>query len=137
MRTQNRERNAVVSRRQLEAMLDDLVQRIATLHRRETHRLVQELRGHSRETRGREVHPSQWPPLPDSAARVWDLLKDRAMQAKEIAGKLYGHPRHAPRVRKAVMRIRKAGRPIKLTPGVGYWRPDAKPPGVGQAALGA
>jgi biotin operon repressor len=77
---------------------------------------------------GETVEPNQnKAPLPDAQQAVWDLLKNKAMSAKEIAQALQGGI-SPEAIIKRISAIRKNGRKISNQLGRGYWRPDAPPP---------
>jgi hypothetical protein len=67
-------------------------------------------------------------PLPPAQKEVWDLLDGRALSAKELARKVAGGPVTEDSIRKRVASIRKTGRMVESTWGLGYYRPDQPPP---------
>ena len=74
------------------------------------------------------VQAPQSPPRPmtDGQKRLWNALKNRALSAKELAGR-DELDTSGETVRQWVLGLRKAGHAIEHRSGRGYYRPDAPP----------
>jgi hypothetical protein len=76
---------------------------------------------------GTDLRPQGQPPLPPAQKEVWELLNGQALSAKEIAVRVRAAPVSEDSIRKRVAAMRKAGRRVENTLGLGYFRPDAPP----------
>jgi hypothetical protein len=68
-------------------------------------------------------------PLTDALQETWDKLEYRFATAKELAKEILDDALRGSVIRKRIEAIRKTGRGIGHLGNLGYFRPDAPPPG--------